>query len=82
MSREPPQREIEETIADVTGEDLSDEADITDFEADVTSTEVTLSGLTKQFGDTVAVDGIDLNINPAELLVLLGPSGGKRRRYA
>jgi ABC-type sugar transport systems, ATPase components len=75
MSREPPQREIEETIADVTGEDLSGEADITDFEADVMSTEVTLSGLTKKFGDTVAVDGIDLNINPGELLVLLGPSG-------
>jgi multiple sugar transport system ATP-binding protein len=32
-------------------------------------------GLKKQFGDVVAVDGIDLSINEGEFLVLLGPSG-------
>jgi sulfate transport system ATP-binding protein len=32
-------------------------------------------GLTKAFGGTVALDGIDLAIRPGELLALLGPSG-------
>ncbi|CAN5408054.1 ABC transporter ATP-binding protein [soil metagenome] len=32
-------------------------------------------GLTKRFGDTVAVDGIDLTSTEGEFLVLLGPSG-------
>lgn len=41
----------------------------------VDSVRVTLDGLTKHFGNTVAVDGIDLDIEPGELLVLLGPSG-------
>ena len=31
--------------------------------------------LRKTFGDAVAVDGIDLDINAGEMLVLLGPSG-------
>ena len=34
-----------------------------------------LSGLTKRFGDTVAVDAIDLRIEPSEFVSLLGPSG-------
>jgi len=46
-----------------------------DFGVDVTSTSVSLSGLEKRFDGTVAVDGIDLDIEPGELLVLLGPSG-------
>ncbi|MEX2275260.1 MAG: ABC transporter ATP-binding protein [Actinomycetota bacterium] len=32
-------------------------------------------GLHKRFGDTVALDGFDLEVLPGELLVLLGPSG-------
>lgn len=36
---------------------------------------VNLNGIKKTFGDTTAVDGIDLNIKRGELLVLLGPSG-------
>jgi spermidine/putrescine transport system ATP-binding protein len=36
---------------------------------------VSLSGLTKTFGDEVAVDGIDLEIGDGEFFSLLGPSG-------
>ncbi|WP_245180792.1 ABC transporter ATP-binding protein [Haloarcula amylovorans] len=36
---------------------------------------VQLENLRKEFGDTVAVDGIDLDIRPGEFLTLLGPSG-------
>ena len=34
-----------------------------------------LTGLTKRFGDAVAVDAVDLRIEPGELVSLLGPSG-------
>ena len=34
-----------------------------------------LQGLTKRFGDVVAVDAIDLRIAPGEFVSLLGPSG-------
>jgi putative spermidine/putrescine transport system ATP-binding protein len=34
-----------------------------------------LSGLTKRFGDTVAVNGLDLSIQKGEFVSLLGPSG-------
>src|SRR3954463_5269762 len=38
--------------------------------------EVTLQGVTKVFpGGAVAVDGVDLEIEDGELLVLVGPSG-------
>ncbi|MFB6103621.1 MAG: ABC transporter ATP-binding protein [Halobacteriaceae archaeon] len=36
---------------------------------------VTLTAVTKTFGELVAVDGIDLTVDSGELLVLLGPSG-------
>jgi spermidine/putrescine transport system ATP-binding protein len=36
---------------------------------------VTLEGLEKRFDDQVAVDGIDLHIEPGEFFALLGPSG-------
>ncbi|HSM62275.1 MAG TPA: ABC transporter ATP-binding protein [Longimicrobiales bacterium] len=36
---------------------------------------VRLSGLTKRFGDVVAVHPLDLDVEQGELLVLLGPSG-------
>ena len=36
---------------------------------------VSLTGLTKAFGDEVAVDGIDLEIGDGEFFSLLGPSG-------
>ncbi|MFH1498677.1 MAG: ABC transporter ATP-binding protein [Verrucomicrobiota bacterium] len=34
-----------------------------------------ISQLTKRFGSTVALHGLDLNIDPGELFFLLGPSG-------
>src|SRR3954471_1821813 len=36
---------------------------------------VTVRKLLVRFGDTVALDGIDLRIEPGELFLLLGPSG-------
>ncbi|MCY4457649.1 MAG: ABC transporter ATP-binding protein [Acidimicrobiaceae bacterium] len=36
---------------------------------------VTLQGVTKRFGKTVAVEAIDLNVKPREFISLLGPSG-------
>lgn len=36
---------------------------------------VTLDGITKQFGDTIAVDEVSLNVEPGETLGLVGPSG-------
>ncbi|HEX5724344.1 MAG TPA: ABC transporter ATP-binding protein [Longimicrobiaceae bacterium] len=34
-----------------------------------------LESLTRRFGDTVAVDGLSLEVQPGEFLTLLGPSG-------
>jgi ABC-2 type transport system ATP-binding protein len=36
---------------------------------------LTLSGLHKRYGETVAVDGLSLSVNPGEVLGLLGPNG-------
>jgi iron(III) transport system ATP-binding protein len=36
---------------------------------------VTISGLTKRYGDVAAVEGLDLAVGPGELVALLGPSG-------
>lgn len=36
---------------------------------------VEIKGVTKQFGTTRAVDGVDLLVNDGEFFVLLGPSG-------
>jgi len=37
--------------------------------------EVSLSGVTKKFGDTVAVSDLSLTVNDGEFVVLLGPTG-------
>jgi ABC-type sugar transport system ATPase subunit len=37
--------------------------------------EVVFDGVTKRFGDTVAVDHLDLHVDDGEFMVLLGPSG-------
>ncbi|MEV0911128.1 ABC transporter ATP-binding protein [Streptomyces hokutonensis] len=36
---------------------------------------VEFRGLRREFGPTVALDGLDLTVNPGEFLALLGPSG-------
>ncbi|MEH0651713.1 ABC transporter ATP-binding protein [Streptomyces scabiei] len=40
-----------------------------------TAATVEFRGLRRQFGTTVALDGLDLTVRPGELLALLGPSG-------
>ena len=37
--------------------------------------DVTITGLTKRFGDVAAVAGLDLAVRPGEMVALLGPSG-------
>lgn len=39
------------------------------------ATPITISHLTKRFGDVVAVDDVSLTIEPGQFLTLLGPSG-------
>jgi spermidine/putrescine ABC transporter ATP-binding subunit len=39
------------------------------------SPDVALRAVTKRFGDLVAVDSVDLDVQPGEFLALLGPSG-------
>lgn len=41
----------------------------------MSETALVLSGVCKQYGDVVAVDRLDLDIRPGELLALVGPSG-------
>ncbi len=36
---------------------------------------VQLANVSKHFGSTVAVDNLDLNVEPGEFCTLLGPSG-------
>ena len=36
---------------------------------------LSLRGLTKRFGETLAVDGLSFDVGPGELVTLLGPSG-------
>src|SRR5438309_2646962 len=36
---------------------------------------VKIKGLTKRYGDVAAVEGLDLRVEPGELVALLGPSG-------
>jgi putative spermidine/putrescine transport system ATP-binding protein len=40
-----------------------------------TAVEVRMAGLTRRYGQVVALDGLDLTLQPGELIALLGPSG-------
>ncbi len=40
-----------------------------------TAVEVRMEGLTRRYGPVVALDGLDLTLQPGELVALLGPSG-------
>jgi len=42
---------------------------------DGTSPAITIEGLRKSYGTTRAVDGIDLSVQPGEVVALLGPNG-------
>ncbi|MBO3750938.1 ABC transporter ATP-binding protein [Streptosporangiaceae bacterium NEAU-GS5] len=44
-------------------------------EAALNGAKVEFRGLRRQFGTTVALDGLDLTLEPGELVALLGPSG-------
>ncbi|HCL91494.1 MAG TPA: Fe3+/spermidine/putrescine ABC transporter ATP-binding protein, partial [Verrucomicrobia subdivision 3 bacterium] len=37
---------------------------------------IELQGVTKKFGDTVAVNNVSFSVREGELMALLGPSGG------
>jgi putative spermidine/putrescine transport system ATP-binding protein len=45
------------------------------LEKTTTTPDIRLEGLTKRFGDVVAVDGVDLEVAQGEFFTLLGPSG-------
>jgi ABC-2 type transport system ATP-binding protein len=45
-----------------------------DYEC-VTDTKIRIRGLTKRYGSTVAVNGIDLDVTGGEIFALLGPNG-------
>jgi putative spermidine/putrescine transport system ATP-binding protein len=47
----------------------------TDAAAARAGVEVRLAGLRREYGSVVALDGLDLTIEPGQLVVLLGPSG-------
>ena len=42
---------------------------------DSSAPDISVRGLTKRYGDVVAVDGIDLDVEAGEFFTMLGPSG-------
>jgi spermidine/putrescine transport system ATP-binding protein len=51
------------------------DAEVTPDKGEPVSADITLRGLTKRFGDQVAVDDLDLEIPRGSFFALLGPSG-------
>jgi ABC-type branched-subunit amino acid transport system ATPase component/ABC-type branched-subunit amino acid transport system permease subunit len=60
-----------ESKRSVKVEVLSDE----DAEVRVSPMTLRVKGLTVRFGGTIAVDGLDLEVNPGEIVGLIGPNG-------
>ena len=48
---------------------------MTDEGTRVSGGEITIVDLTKRFGEVAAVDGINLEMPPAEFFTMVGPSG-------
>jgi putative spermidine/putrescine transport system ATP-binding protein len=65
---------VEETTAPITANERSSGDPAPESDA-ASAPDVRLTGLTKHYGDVVAVDGIDLEIGHGEFFTLLGPSG-------
>jgi putative spermidine/putrescine transport system ATP-binding protein len=67
---------VEETASatSIDGRDRS-EQDPIPAAGDATAPDIRLTGLTKRYGDVVAVDSIDLEIGRGEFFTMLGPSG-------
>jgi len=61
------------------GEPDRDVADATDAASDVNTTDpapvVVGEGVRKSYGETVALDGVDLRVEPGEVFGLIGPNG-------
>jgi putative spermidine/putrescine transport system ATP-binding protein len=66
---------LEESTASIPASEPSADGPGTAMAEQGTAPDVGLSGLTKRYGDVVAVDGIDLEISRGEFFTLLGPSG-------
>ena len=54
---------------------VSDAGSLVEERANGDHPDIRLAGLSKRYGDVVAVDSIDLEIAPGEFFTLLGPSG-------
>lgn len=66
------EEKIDETaVNDVADEEIFDEEDAPRFEEPC----VEIFGLTKKFGKTVALDGLDLTVMKGHVLGILGPNG-------
>jgi putative spermidine/putrescine transport system ATP-binding protein len=66
---------VEETTAPITANERSSTEPAPPAGRAQDAPDVRLSGLTKHYGDVVAVDSIDLEIARGEFFTLLGPSG-------
>jgi iron(III) transport system ATP-binding protein len=73
--RDGVEKRLDRTRTDPSLDD-EDEGDVGwDVDAGGGGTVLELDGVTKRFGETVAVDGVTMTVSDGELLTLLGPSG-------